>query len=408
MAREAQPVNQALREAVQSLQKRSEEHDKIQRELRAREAEINALTSRLEEEIRAREAAVETQQRQAELLELTHDAIFIRDFSTGRIAFWNRAASQLYGWSMEEALGKISHELLQTRFPVSLQGIKTNLETNGRWDGVVVHTAKEGSQFDVESRWSLRRDSDGKPCDILELNYGVSAKRDAEKRARGNETLAALRTTAAFFVHELANSLNGISASLQLLDMKAQEQSLWDSEMKSLIVASTDEIKRLGHLLQDFRGFARPQKYNFEPVDLLHLVDEVVISERLLYDSSAIEVKREFADALLPVMIDREKIKQAILNICENAVEAMPSGGMLTFRGYAAEGTVFLEIADTGPGIPKGLDALQPFRSTKPLSSGLGLPIVNQIIAAHNGTVDYVSHSGKGTTFKIGFPAGVA
>ena len=187
--------------------------------------------------------------------------------------------------------------------------------------------------------------------------------------------------------------------------MKAQEQSLWDSEMKSLIAASTDEIKRLGHLLQDFRAFARPQKYNFEAVDLLHLVDEVVTSERLLYDSSAIEVKREFPDALSPVMIDREKIKQAILNICKNAVEAMPSGGILTFRGYAFERTIFLEIDDTGSGIPKGLDVLQPFRSTKPLSSGLGLPIVSQIIAAHNGTVDYVSHSGKGTTFKIGLPA---
>ncbi|MET0501230.1 MAG: ATP-binding protein [Candidatus Binatia bacterium] len=398
-------MNQALREAVQSLQKRSEEYDKIQRELRAKETEINALTSQLEEETRARKAAAETQRRQAELLDLTHDAIFIRDFSTGRIGFWNRGSSQLYGWSVEEALGKISHELLKTRFPVSLQEIKTNLETHGRWDGGVIHTAKDGSQFDVESRWSLRRDSDGNPSDILELNYGVSAKRDAEKRARGSETLATLRTTAALFAHEFANSLNGISASLQLLDMKAQEQSFWDSETKSLFGASTDEIKRLGHLLQDFRAFARPQKYNFEAVDLLHLVDEVVTAEKLLYDSSAIEVKREFPDALSAVIIDREKIKQAILNICKNAVEAMPSGGILTLRGYASERTIFLEIDDTGSGIPKGLDVLQPFRSTKPLSSGLGLPIVGQIIAAHNGTVNYVSHPGQGTTFRIGLPA---
>ena len=79
-------MNQALREAVQSLQKRSEEYDQIERELRAKAAQLDALTSQLEEAIRAREAAAETQQRQAELLELTHDAIFIRDFSTGCIA----------------------------------------------------------------------------------------------------------------------------------------------------------------------------------------------------------------------------------------------------------------------------------------------------------------------------------
>ena len=233
-----------------------------------------------------------------------------------------------------------------------------------------------------------------------------SVQKDAEKSVRDCERLAALETTATLFAHEVANSLNGIFASLQLLDMKAREENSPDPELKSLLGSATQEIKRLGSLLQDFRSFVRPQKYYIEAMDLAGLIDEAINTEKLLYDSMGIKVKFEFPDALSPVMVDEEKIKQAILSICKNAVEAMPSGGVLKFRAYESEGGIFLEIADTGAGIPKGLEIFEPFLTTKPLGSGLGLPIVSQIISAHKGTIDYASEAGKGTTFKIGLPVG--
>jgi signal transduction histidine kinase len=233
-----------------------------------------------------------------------------------------------------------------------------------------------------------------------------SEQKDAEKSVRDSERLAALETTATHFAHEVANSLNGIFASLQLLDMRAQEENSPAPELKSLLGSAAQEIKRLGSLLQDFRSFVRPQKYYFEAIDLARLIDEAINTEKLLYDSMGIKVKFEFPDALSPVMVDEDKIKQAILSICKNAVEAMPSGGVLTFRAYESEGGIFLEIADTGAGIPKGLEIFEPFLTTKPLGSGLGLPIVGQIISAHKGTIDYASEAGKGTTFKIGLPVG--
>jgi len=233
-----------------------------------------------------------------------------------------------------------------------------------------------------------------------------SAKKDAEKKAQDSRSPATLRPTAALFAHEVANSLNGIFACLQLLDMKAQDQGFGDPELKSLVGSATEEIKRLGSLLKDFRSFVQPQNYDFEPTDLRKIIDEVIAEDRLLYDSVGLRLKFEFPDTLLPITLDREKIKQAILSICKNAIEAMPSGGVLTFRGYESEDRIFLEISDTGAGIPKGLEVFEPFRTTKPRSSGLGLPIVSQIISAHNGTIDYVSDLGKGTTFKIGLPAG--
>jgi signal transduction histidine kinase len=233
-----------------------------------------------------------------------------------------------------------------------------------------------------------------------------SAKKDAEKKAQDSRSPATLRPTAALFAHEVANSLNGIFACLQLLDMKAQDQSGGDPELQSLVESATEEIKRLGALLKDFRSFVQPQNYDFEATDLRKMIDEVIAEDKLLYDSVGVRLKFEFPDTVLPITLDQEKIKQAILSICKNAIEAMPSGGVLTFRGYESEGRIFLEIVDTGAGIPKGLEVFEPFRTTKPRSSGLGLPIVSQIISAHNGTIDYVSDLGKGTTFKIGLPAG--
>jgi signal transduction histidine kinase len=232
------------------------------------------------------------------------------------------------------------------------------------------------------------------------------AKKNADKKAQDSEIPSTLRSTAALFAHEVANSLNGIFACLQLLDLKAQDQGFEDPELKSLVGSATEEIKRLGSLLKDFRSFVQPQNYDFEPTDLREIIDEVIAEDRLLYQSNGVRLKCEFPDTLLPMMLDQEKIKQAILSICQNAVEAMPSGGVLTLRGYESEGRIFLEISDTGAGIPKGLEVFEPFRTTKPLGSGLGLPIVSQIISAHNGTIDYVSDLGKGTTFKIELPAG--
>jgi signal transduction histidine kinase len=104
------------------------------------------------------------------------------------------------------------------------------------------------------------------------------------------------------------------------------------------------------------------------------------------------------------IAVDREKIKQVILNLCKNAVEAMPKGGTLKCKAYQKADRVILEVADTGTGIPEGLDVFQLFKTTKPYGTGLGLPIVEQIISEHRGTVDYVTEFGKGTAFIVSLP----
>ncbi|GCE07561.1 sensor histidine kinase [Dictyobacter aurantiacus] len=117
---------------------------------------------------------------QGRLLELAHDAIIVRDPQSA-IVFWNQGAQQLYGWTAEEAMGQITHTLLQTRFPIPLADIQHILETKGYWEGDLIHIGRTGEQIIVESRHVLERDANAKPIAILEINRDVTERRRLEK-----------------------------------------------------------------------------------------------------------------------------------------------------------------------------------------------------------------------------------
>ncbi len=123
--------------------------------------------------------SVEMERRQARLLDLTHDAVFVCDTSD-KIIYWNRGAEELYGWTREEALGKGPSQLLQSELPDSLEAIKADLARIGRWDGEIVHTKRDGSKVWVASRWSLQRDEGGRPLGTLESNNDITERKRAE------------------------------------------------------------------------------------------------------------------------------------------------------------------------------------------------------------------------------------
>ncbi|HEY9694077.1 MAG TPA: PAS domain S-box protein [Oculatellaceae cyanobacterium] len=110
---------------------------------------------------------------QAELLNLAHDAIIVRDLNNN-FTLWNKGAEEIYGWTEAEALGKTSHSLLQTEFPQPLSEIQTQLLTQDRWEGELIHRKKDGTQIIVSSRWALRRDQNNQPLAILEINNDIS------------------------------------------------------------------------------------------------------------------------------------------------------------------------------------------------------------------------------------------
>jgi PAS domain S-box-containing protein len=150
--------------------------------------------------VRRTQKSAEMLKRQAQLLDLTHDTVVARD-DRDAITFWNRGAEQLYGWSNAEAVGKISHALLQTEFPEPSEAIKEQLLRSGYWEGELVNVKKDGTRVIVASRWSLQRDDRGQPVGTLETDNDITERKRAEEALR--------RSQAAYLAEAQKLSLTG-------------------------------------------------------------------------------------------------------------------------------------------------------------------------------------------------------
>ncbi len=335
----------------------------------------------------------------------SNDAILIRRFSSGRIVFWNRGAQTLYGWSKKKAMGRSVYNLLRTELPEPPRDIKDKLRRHGCWTGELVQTRKDGKTIAVASYWSLRQSSNGGPMEILEVNYNVTDRKESVQKAQETERLALVGTMAAVFAHEVANPLSGLSASLRFVDNDLKRKDFDVPFLRASVKGAVQEVDRLVSLLNEFRSLALPQSLHLKLTDLREIIEEVLASEKMAYRATGITVKTDFENGLLPIRIDPAKIKQAVLNLCKNAIEAMRKDGCLTIKVYRSGRMVVLEIGDNGIGVPHDVNVFELFKTTKPCGSGLGLPVVQQIVTAHNGTITYTSKVGHGTTFKLCLPA---
>ena len=207
------------------------------------------------------------------------------------------------------------------------------------------------------------------------------------------------------FAHEIGNPLNSISTTVQLLERDlARPQPSGKEAILANLHDIRQEITRLGALLHEFRFLSRPQNLDLRPAPVDRLVRELVEGEAERYRQRGVQVQALFPAELPWVLADEERIKQALWNVCENAVDAMPSGGTLELRGYRHGEDVCLDIRDTGVGIPDGLDVFELFTTTKANGTGLGLAIARQILAAHGGWIRYETKPGAGTVFVVALP----
>ena len=139
-------------------------------------------------DITERKRAEEKLRRQAELLDLAHDAIIVRDLDN-RIVFWNSGAEETYGWGKAEVQGQETYKLLRTEFPQPQEELEAELFRQGQWQGELSHTRRDGRRIVVTSRWALQRDKEGKPAAILEINRDITGQKQAEA---GRARLAAI------------------------------------------------------------------------------------------------------------------------------------------------------------------------------------------------------------------------
>jgi PAS domain S-box-containing protein len=247
--------------------------------------------------------------------------------------------------------------------------------------------------------------SDGSQKYILQMVENITEQKRIEEKLRESERLAVLGATSAMFAHEIGNPLNSISTTVQLLERDLTRPKPNDKEpMLASLHDIRQEITRLGALLHEFRFLSRPQNLDLHPASLDRLVRELIEGEAERYEQRDVRVEATFPAELPLVLADQERIKQALWNVCENAVDAMPNGGTLSLRGYAYGDDVCLDIRDTGSGIPDGLDVFELFTTTKENGTGLGLAVVRQILSAHGGWIRYDTKPGEGTVFVIGLP----
>ncbi|HEV8713270.1 MAG TPA: PAS domain S-box protein [Candidatus Binatia bacterium] len=342
-----------------------------------------------------------------DLVRTAQDAIISID-QQGRIELFNPAAEQIFGYTRDEVVGQSVNMLMPEPYTSEHDEYIRHSQRTGELRAVgrtrlVTARRKSGEVFPIEI--SLAKIALGD-----EVTYGafirdISEKIKLQEQLLERERLAAIGTTAATFAHEVGNPLNSMYMSAQLLERRlAKQQSEVDAKAQVSLRNLMSEIKRLIFLLDEFRTLARRQKLALRPISLAAVVEDVLAVESLSYRAQGITVERSFPGDLPLVRIDIEKMKQVVLNLCKNAAEAMPAGGKLTVSAADSAGQVRLEISDTGGGIPAGVDIFEPFITTKPKGTGLGLTIVRQIIAAHNGLLTYHSTPGQGTTFTITLP----
>jgi signal transduction histidine kinase len=230
--------------------------------------------------------------------------------------------------------------------------------------------------------------------------------KDAQARMIQSEKLAAVGTFASGLAHEVRNPLNSVALQLSLLERRAASlEPELASEVKELIGIIREEIRRLDGLVSDFLELSRAGRLQPRPTDLDSVIDEVARLLRPEARAQGITLRRQTLGEPLPqLQLDAEKIKQVVINLVRNALEAMPGGGTVTLEAGAQDGGVVMRVRDTGPGLPEGLDVFQLFVTTKARGTGLGLSLAQQIVVEHGGELLASSEPGQGATFTIRLP----
>jgi two-component system cell cycle sensor histidine kinase/response regulator CckA len=267
---------------------------------------------------------------------------------------------------------------------------------------------KRGHEVWVLLSISLVRNAAGAPLYFIAEVQDLTERKRLERQLRGRERLATIGTTVAKVAHEIGNPLNGMSSTLQVLERQLAQQP---SALAHVLIEAVQDLKhetnRLRSLLQELQSFARAPELALRPTNIAAVSVEVLRSTMAYYLEQGIGVEQHLSPEMPLVPADEEKLRQVLLNLYKNAAEAMPDGGVLTLRSSHTEAEVWLEVQDTGKGIQEGVEIFAPFVTTKAHGTGLGLAIVKQIMEAHGGTIAYRSTPGRGTTFRVTFPAAV-
>lgn len=366
-----------------------------------------------------REVAERTQQ--ASLLNLTHDTIFVRDISDV-ITYWNRGAQELYGWTTEEVIGKNSHELFQTEFPIPIDAVRAELLRTGRWEGELRKTKADGSQVVVASRWSLRRDDQGQAIAILETNNDVSDRKRREEEIRKLNDALGKKTTdleasnkeleafAYSVSHDLRAPIRHVAGYTELL--QKHSAAVLDEKSRRYMTTILEAAKKMGALIDDLLAFSRIGRAETREstVNLGLLLKDVLAEVQQDADGRTIAWT---IGALPDLYGDRSMLRLALVNLISNAVKftrTRPRAEIEIGCLEKSRDAAVVFIKDNGVGFDmkyvgklfgvfRRLHSAEAFEGT-----GIGLATVQRIVHRHGGRVWAEGQVDRGATFFISIP----
>ncbi|MFN3286237.1 MAG: PAS domain S-box protein, partial [bacterium] len=352
---------------------------------------------------------------QASLLEQVQDAIVATDWD-GRVVYWNRAAEALYGWLASDAVGRDFDALVQPEARDSLARLRQHLLRDGTWRGELQHRTADGQVSWLSASLSVQRDAQGRPVGVLGVYRDITANKRLEEELLQAQKMESIGTLAGGIAHDFNNILGTIVGYLGLL----KEELPSRPELQRYFDVLERSALRASELTRQLLGFARKGKFEVRPLDLAHLCSEVTELFRSTLDPR-IELRTRFPSDLPMVEGDASQLHQAILNLCMNARDAMPDGGVLelvlqpviapdptsgeppVLRPY-----VCLTVRDTGVGMDEHVKArmFEPFFTTKGpgKGTGLGLAMVYGIVRNHGGFLEVDSEVGRGTAVRMYLP----
>ncbi len=355
-------------------------------------------------DITERKKAEEKIREQADLLNITSDAILVRDLEN-RISFWNKGAERLYGWTAQEAIGRKANELLyKGDSPTFQEAIKEVLAT-GEWMGELRQVRKNGNEIIVQSRWSLMRDATGKPKSVLVIHSDITEKRKLEADVARAQRMAAIGETAGMVGHDIRNPLQSIIGDLFLLrsELSSMPEGPGRVEIKESLDNIDQNIEYVNKIVRDLQDYATQKTPDIRETNLKTICEEMLLTNHFPDNVKAsCQVEKEAEK----IFTDPDLLKRVLNNLVTNAVQAMPKGGTVDIHAFGEDGNTVITVSDTGVGIPEEIKAklFTPLFTTKSRGQGFGLPVVKRITEALDGEVTYESEAGKGTKVSLRFP----
>jgi PAS domain S-box-containing protein len=353
------------------------------------------------------EVALRKQEHQLQLLTDALPALIAYVDSEQRYRFNNltyerwfgQPRSAVYGKHVAEVLGSKAYEAIRTHIEAALAGQNVTYEETLPYQQGGTRTVHVACVPDI--------DDAGHVQGFFSLASDITERKRTEAALRRTKHLELLGRLAAGVSHELRNPLSAVFLLIEIIEAELQQPSP-DSQLQ--INESVSEIKsaltRMHELVQDYLSLARLPSAQRQPTDLETFVTACIREMAEPLANHNITLVFERPGPLGQVPLHPNSLRRALRNLMQNALEAMPEGGRLTLRGQRTATQVHLEIRDTGVGIPEDELPLifEPLHTTKSNGTGLGLYLVREIVAAHEGRIEVHSTPGEGTTFTLTLP----